>query len=111
MGLAYYWSPLEMYLFLRNDFFVQLSLLQQLVSVFIAISIGAFILILLKNCNFISTVLYHTDDVKEKCVDEQDDAQYQVLRNLEISKNNEENEENQPKRRRKRRRRKKKRVD
>eukprot|EP01083_Nonionella_stella_P085335 236611_1 len=46
---ACYWSPLEMYLFLVNDFFV-LSFMEQGVSLFIALSMASFIVILCGNC-------------------------------------------------------------
>mmetsp|Transcript_61220 Transcript_61220/g.55217 ORF Transcript_61220/g.55217 Transcript_61220/m.55217 type:complete len:426 (+) Transcript_61220:136-1413(+) len=59
-----YWSPLDMYLFLVNDF-MQLTMFERLISVFIAMSIGAFCIILVQNCKHLSSVLLGDDNVNE----------------------------------------------
>eukprot|EP00483_Globobulimina_turgida_P010557 UN10578 len=51
--LSYYFSPLQMYLFLTTDF-IQLSVTHQIISLFIAVSLGSFLVILCENCNFLT---------------------------------------------------------
>ena len=124
---SYYWSPFEMYLFLVNDF-MKLTFLQRIISIFIAMSIGAFVVILLQNCKSLGTILSSTNknDDDDVIHDIKDNAsllikELETIQSLQIEpqkqekqiekqcKNQTENE-NKPKRKR-RRRRKKKRID
>jgi len=116
---SYYWSPIKMYLFLVNDF-MKLSIFQQLISLFIAISFGFFILILLTNCKFLSTILYHNDDILNQKQDfiEQDHTEnkqdLEITPLIQVSTANQHklNEtRNNQKKKKKRRRKKKKRAD
>jgi len=123
-----YWSPLDMYLFIVNDF-MKLTMFQRLISVFIAMSIGAFCMILVQNCKHLSSVFYN-ESIDDEIVDVQKNTELiteSITTSLIIEdkkeessqighdndqKNNHKMEQtpNKPKRKR-RRRRKKKRVD
>eukprot|EP00484_Ammonia_sp_Unknown_P005902 CAMPEP_0197072464 /NCGR_PEP_ID=MMETSP1384-20130603/210107_1 /TAXON_ID=29189 /ORGANISM="Ammonia sp." /LENGTH=299 /DNA_ID=CAMNT_0042511283 /DNA_START=836 /DNA_END=1735 /DNA_ORIENTATION=+ len=71
--IAYFaliFSPLDMYLFLVHDF-LALSLFERAVSVFLALSIAAFAVLLAKHCQFIATLLCrkHVSMDKALCTD------------------------------------------
>jgi len=70
---AFIWSPMDMCLFLSTEF-MQLSLLERMVSIFIAVSVAAFVALLFKNCKSLtSTLLYgrreRVVDKNAACVD------------------------------------------
>ena len=80
-----YWSPLDMYSFLVNDF-MELTIFERLISVFIAMSIGAFCMILVQNCKHLSSVLYPNEDehgmTSSKIIDSTTST---IVQNLEIT--------------------------
>eukprot|EP01084_Bolivina_argentea_P074737 135552_1 len=95
--LLCYFTPKQMYLFITNDF-IQLTFIQQLVSLFIAISFASFLIILAKNCNFLSI------NNKHKVLDMDENIHHDIteLKTAHVMV---------VKKKRKRRKRKKKRID